>query len=291
MRFLDLTPTPVTLASGIVLNHARAGAGPTVIFIHGAMGDWRAWAPQWDAFTAQFDCIAYSRRYSHPNPNPLTARAHNALIDAEDLEGLMDALGIAQAILVGSSYGGFTALAMAIRAPERVRAVVSVEAPMMRYAQMSAEGAAVAEAFLAASARPARDAFERGDDATGVMVLTGGIIGKKPEDIPAQILERRMQNARAARSLSLSDDEFPLLPPDALATLPMPVLLISGADTAPVHATIFRAVSAAMPAARTRIVEGSGHSVSQQQPEVFNAEVLAFLAETLAADQPCVEAR
>lgn len=281
MGLLDLTPIPVTLASGIVLNHVRAGTGPALIFIHGAMGDWRSWVQQWDTFTRHFDCIAYSRRYSHPNPNALDSRQHNALVDAEDLEGLMEALGIARAILVGSSYGGFTALAMAVRAPDRVRAIAAVEAPMMRYALRSKTGAPIAEAFLETSALPAREAFERGENLKGVQLLTGGIVGKDPAEIPAPVLARRMQNVRAARSLSLSDDEFPYIEPDALAALPMPVLLMSGAETAPVHAAIFAAVTKAMPQARRRIVEGSGHSVSQQQPEAFNREVLDFLHDTL----------
>lgn len=261
----------------MVLNYVRAGSGPTLIFIHGAMGDWRSWSPQWDVFTRHFDCISYSRRYSAPNPNPMNSRDHNALVDAEDLDALMDVLAIDKAILVGSSYGGFTALAMAVRAPGRVRAVVSVEAPMMRYAEMSEDGANVVRAFRESTVIPAREAFERGDDAEGVRILTGGIVGRKTNDIPAEILERRMQNARAARSLSLSNDEFPLLDPEALSRLPMPVLLMSGADTAPVHAAIFAAVVKAMPSARVRIVEGSGHSVSQQQPEIFNSEVLHFI--------------
>lgn len=281
MSFKDLNPVPVRLPSGIELNHVRAGSGPCLIFIHGAMGDWRSWAPQWAAFTPSFDCISYSRRYSHPNPNPMNTRSHNALVDAADLEGLMDALGIAEAVLVGSSYGGFTALAMAVRAPKRVRAVVSVEAPMMRYAQADDDGARVAEAFLDAAARPARAAFERGDDAEGLSILTGGIIGKRPDDIPAAVLERRMQNVNAARSLALSDDEFPWLAPEALAALDMPVLLMTGADTAPVHAAIFGAVVKAMPGADIQVVEGSGHAVSQQQAEAFNARVLQFLADTV----------
>lgn len=281
MSLIDLTPAPVQLPTGIELNYVRAGSGPNLIFIHGAMGDWRSWAPQWEAFTSKFDCISYSRRYSHPNPNPMNTRSHNALVDAEDLEGLMDALGIAQAVLVGSSYGGFTALAMAVRSPDRVHAIVSVEAPMMRYALTSDEGTKIAEAFLESAARPARAAFERGDDAEGLSILTGGIIGKRPADIPASVLERRMQNVNAARSLSLSDDEFPWLAPEALRALDMPVLLMTGAETAPVHAAIFDAVSQAMPAARVQVVTGSGHSVSQHQPDAFNALVMRFLGETV----------
>ena len=245
------------------------------------MGDWRAHAPEWDAFTQTYDCLSYSRRYSHPNPNPMDTRHHNALVDAQDLEYLMNALRIEKAILVGSSYGGFTALAMALRAPERVPAVVAVEAPMMRYALQSEHGTEIAQTFLATSATPARDAFERGDNATGVAILTGGIVGKDARDIPAAVMERRMLNAKAARSLALSDDEFPWLEPSELASLPMPVMLLSGTETAPVHDAIFRAVAEAMPQAQAHKVEGAGHSVSQQTPEVFNRLVLDFLQTSL----------
>lgn len=282
MSFQDLSPKPLELPNGIVLNYVRAGEGPTVIFIHGAMGDWRAWAHQWECFAGKYDCIAYSRRYSYPNPNPMNSREHNALVDAEDLRGLMDALMIEKAILVGSSYGGFTALAFAAQTPDRAIAVVSVEAPMMRFAEKSPDGAEIVRAFREASADPAREAFEKGDDAGGVAVLTGGIIGAKPADIPAEILERRMLNAKAARSLALSNDEFPLLDEKSLAALPMPVLLMSGAETAPIHAATFAAVRDVMPNAKVRIVEGSGHSVSQQKPEVFNAEVHCFLSDIFA---------
>lgn len=281
MGLMNLTPTRVILPSGIELNYVRSGSGPALIFIHGAMGDWRACAPQWEPFTARFDCVSYSRRYSHPNANPMNSRQHNALVDAEDLEGLMNALGIKEAFLVGSSYGGFTALAMALRAPERVLAVVAVEAPMMRYALQSEAGAEIANAFLSTYAYPARKAFERGDDAVGVAMLTGGIVGKDAKELPPKVMERRMLNAKAARSLALSDDEFPMLEPSDLAGLPMPVMLVSGTETAPVHDAIFTAVAKAMPQAQAKKVEGAGHSVAQQAPQAFNRLVLEFLTASM----------
>jgi len=275
----DLTPQCVNLLGKIEINYVRQGAGPALIFIHGAMGDFRSFAPQWDAFVERFDCISYSRRYSFPNENDLTTRSHSALVDAEDLEGFMDVLGLERAILVGSSYGGFTALAMAVRAPERVAALVSVEAPMMRYAEEDANGAPIVDAFLKATALPARAAFERGEDELGVRLLTGGIVGGGPSSVPEQVIKRRLVNLKAAKSLALSDDEFPMLARVALAGLRMPILLISGAETAPIHAAIFNAVCASIPQAINLLVEGSGHSVSQQAAEVFNAQVLAFLSQ------------
>ena len=277
LGFENLKLSSVSIGGQLQLSYKREGTGPTLIFIHGAMGDLRSWAPQWDAFSPRFDCISYSRRYSFPNPNPMNSRTHNALVDAADLEGLMDALSVEKAVLIGSSYGGFTALAMGIASAQRVSAIVAVEPPMMRYGEMRKEGREVVAAFRAKTVLPARDAFEAGDDELGVVLLTGGIAGKDVGDIPGAVMERRMQNIHAARSLSLSDDEFPLLDPEALANLSMPVLLMSGADTAPIHRAIFDGVCAAMPNAAVRIVENSGHSVSQAQSQVFNEEVLAFL--------------
>ena len=197
---------------------------------------------------------------------------------------LMDALDIDKAILVGSSYGGFTALATAVEAPDRVRALVSVEAPMMPYAEASEEGAPIVQDFKEKTQLPARRAFELGDDLEGTRILTGGIVGKKPRDVPADVLERRMQNVRAARSLSLSDNEFPLIEKEKIIALGMPMLLMSGANTAPIHAAIFKAVCAALPQARSVIVPGSGHSVSQQQAGIFNTAVKEFLSASLAQE-------
>jgi pimeloyl-ACP methyl ester carboxylesterase len=279
LAFDDLSPRRITLNSGEELHYVREGQGPVVIFIHGAMGDFRSSEPQWAEFTKTYDCISYSRRYSYPNRNELKTSDHNALVDAADLAGLMDVLQIEKAALVGSSYGGFTALAFAVQNPLRATAIVSVEAPMMKYALQSKDSAPVAEAFLNASARPARAAFEKGENALGTRILTGGIVGAQPDKVPDDVIERRMQNLTAARSLALSDDEFPMLERDALADLPMPVFLISGQDTAPVHAAIFSEVCQAMPRAKSLVVPNSGHSVSQQAAAKFNAEVLNFFAE------------
>lgn len=277
MLLRDHTPTSVALPNGIDLNYVRKGSGATLIFIHGAMGDFRSWTPQWEKFTQEYDCVSYSRRYSFPNNNELTSFDHNALVDAQDLFGLMDALEIKDAILVGSSYGGFTALAFALYAPERVKALVAVEPPMMRYGEHTIEGVKIVADFFKKFVEPAKAQFQMGNDAEGVSILTGGIAGKSASEIPAHILKGRLENMRAAKSLSMSSDEFPLLAPEALAKLPMPIFLMSGANTAPIHDAIFQNVIKTIPNAKVLKVEGSGHSVSAQRSDIFNAEVLSFL--------------
>lgn len=275
----DLTPRAWQLPNGVELHAVRAGQGLPLVLIHGAMGDWRGWGDQWPVLTREFDCIAYSRRYSHPNRNDMPSPDHGALHEAEDLRLLLEAMAIREpVILVGSSYGGFVSLALAVRHPALVRAVVAVEPPMMKYAERSARGAAVAQAFRREVIEPARAAFAAGDDLRASQIMTAGIGGAGAPPPGSEAMTRRMQNMRAMKMLNLSSDEFPWIAPEELQALRMPVMLLSGADTPPVHAAIFEAVCEAMPQARRHKVPGSGHSVSRAQPAAFNALVLDFLA-------------
>lgn len=52
-----------------------------------------SWEAQWDAFTANYNCVTYSRRYSFPNRNDMPSPDHSALDEAQDLRLLLDALG------------------------------------------------------------------------------------------------------------------------------------------------------------------------------------------------------
>lgn len=276
--FEQLRPTAWALPNGVQLHTVREGQGTPLFFIHGAMGDWRSWGAQWHAFTPHFDCISYSRRYSFPNHNPMPSPDHGALHEAQDLLLLMDTMGIEKAVLVGSSYGAFTALALAVQAPERVKAVVAVEPPMMKYAHRTPEGQAVAEAFRRDVIEPANAAFRAGEDERAAQIMTGGINGGQSTVNTGTAMERRMQNLRAMKMLALSSDEFPLLTPEQLAGLSMPVLLLAGQQTQPVHQAIFKNVCAVMPQARHAWVNGAGHGVTREQAETFNRLALGFLA-------------
>ena len=270
------------LPSGVELAYERAGRGPRLVFIHGVMGDWRSWDPQWPAFTAAFDCVRYSRRYNYPNRNRMPSPDHSALHEAEDLLGLLDHLGWERAILVGSSYGSFTALALAMAQPQRCRALALSEPPMMRYAALSEAGRAAEARFRAETIEPANAAFRRGEDELAARIMTGGINGAASPVLLPDAMQRRLQSVHAMKMLALSSDEFPWIAPDRLSALSMPLLLMAGQNTPAIHAEIFRNVCAAMPQAEVRWIESAGHATSRDNPPQFNHSVLDFLQRRLA---------
>ncbi len=203
--------------------------------------------------------------------------------EAEDLRELLDHLRWTRAVLVGSSYGSFTALAFAVRYPQRCAALALSEPPMMKYAQHSAAGRLAEAQFRAEVIEPANAAFRRGDDEAGARIMTGGINGATAEALTPDAMARRLQNIRAMKTLAMSSDEFPWIAPELLAALRMPVQLLAGARTPPIHAEVFRNVCAAMPQAERAWVPDARHGTSRDNPAFFNATVLDFLARHVAA--------
>ena len=275
-------PLQRTAVGELVFHHVSEGEGAALVFVHGVLGDWRSWAPQWTAFTPQFRCISYSRRYSVPNGNTGPSPNHSARIEAQDLQQLLQAWGAAPAILVGSSYGAYTALMLALAQPALVRALVLAEPPLVCWAHHVPGGAEVRAAFEREVTWPARLAFEAGDDVRGVQLMTGGIVGGEAlARMPPQALARRMENALSMKRLALSSDEFPAPDLARLQAFDKPTLLLAGEHTPPIHDCCFRALCAAMPQAEQQRIPDAGHGVARDNPAVFNHRVLDFLQRRL----------
>lgn len=114
------------VAAGIRTNCHDVGSGAPVMFIHGSGPGVTAWA-NWRLTIPE---IAKARRVVAPDmvgfgftERPAGANYGLDLWVAHAV-GVLDALGIAQTDLVGNSFGGAIALALAIRHPERVRRLV-----------------------------------------------------------------------------------------------------------------------------------------------------------------------
>ena len=50
--------------NGIKLHYVEQGQGEPVVFVHGAIADWRAWEMQRDAVAGRYQFVAYTRRHA-----------------------------------------------------------------------------------------------------------------------------------------------------------------------------------------------------------------------------------
>jgi pimeloyl-ACP methyl ester carboxylesterase len=68
-----------------------------------------------------------------------------------------------------------------------------------------------------------------------------------------------------------------MIEPHAVRQLRMPVALMAGADTPPIHDVVFRNLCAQMPQAEVSRIPGAGHGAARDNPAVFNQLALDFL--------------
>ena len=97
------------------------GDGPAVLFLHGGLGDARLWEPQARALADRFRCIRYDLRFWGRSEGPGVEFSSIA-----DAVGVLDALGVDRAALVGLSLGGGLAVDVALAHPGRLWALVHV---------------------------------------------------------------------------------------------------------------------------------------------------------------------
>jgi pimeloyl-ACP methyl ester carboxylesterase len=113
--------------NGITLNVACEGPvdGPLVILLHGFPEFWYAWRLQLPALAAA-GCrvMAPDLRGYNLSDKPNGVGSYRSELVAEDVVGLIDHAGRAQATIVGHDWGGAVAWIVAIRSPARVSRLV-----------------------------------------------------------------------------------------------------------------------------------------------------------------------
>jgi pimeloyl-ACP methyl ester carboxylesterase len=178
---------------------------------------------------------------------------------ARDTVGLMDAIGIEKAHIVGASMGGMIAQIMAIRFPERVKTLTSIMSttgepglpppqPAVMAAMMAPPPLTVS-AFIETNVRVARllrtytDAAEEATDrARAVRAAARGL---NPSGGVRQVAAIMASGSRK----------------EALAGVTAPTLVIHGADDPLVPVEGGRATARAIPGAKLLVLDRMGHTL------------------------------
>jgi 3-oxoadipate enol-lactonase len=264
---MDYTTRPGRLAVGafsLYYEVTGSGAGPALVFLHGAGGNHLSWWQQVPYFMRWFECVAIDHRGFglSPDPEDLFNRAH-----AGDLARLLDHLKIERAALVAQSMGGWTAIGYALEHPDRVAAIVLADTPggiltpEMRLDRDA--GRRPMDVIFPIGSLPtyARDYFARRPE-FAFLYDELRVLGARP---PADALQRigalRYDVARVRERIT------------------MPVMCLVGEEDVLFAPEMIREVARVLPDARVRTVPHCGHSIYFEYPEVFNQLVRDFLIE------------
>lgn len=115
-RWVDVNGRPV--------NVIDMGSGDPVLFVHGLGGSWPNWLEQMPVISQDWRAIALDLPGFGHSPMPRDGVSIDTY--ARTIVGLLDALDLRSAVLVGNSMGGEISAELAISHPERVSKLVLV---------------------------------------------------------------------------------------------------------------------------------------------------------------------
>ncbi len=172
-------------ANGVTLHVAEAGDGPTVLFVHGFPDTWRGWRRQMEAVVAAgHGAISLDMRGYGQSSRPDDVAPYTMFQCVGDLIGVLDALRVEQATLVGHDFGAAVSWTAAMMRPDRFAAVFCLSVPPFPIIRPSfleqLRAAGKDEFYMFAQMRPEADA-EWADAATSIPGMFYWTSGEPPE--------------------------------------------------------------------------------------------------------------
>jgi pimeloyl-ACP methyl ester carboxylesterase len=271
--------------------HVRDDTGPPVLFLHGIL---TSTAVVRDLFDDPAGASWVSVSLPGHQPGRLARGTPAAALDAEFFAEFVDAalaavVGRRRVVAVGWSTGGFAALNLAIRRPERVAAVASLAG----FASGTRVVGSVAWLTWLASAAPSA-ALVRGGLWAGSRMpwLHDLILGTAAGDCTAARtidagtrgrLWREFAGHDPAALASVLASLRELDVADRLGEIAVPAWIVAGTRDPLVPLVEARRIAAAIPRSRLTVYEGAGHLFFHEWP-AFRAEFAAWRAGLAAAE-------
>jgi 3-oxoadipate enol-lactonase len=250
--------------------HGREDA-PVLVLVNGIlMNAASSWVHQTAAFARSYRVLQHDCRgqglSDHPD-GPYSMATH-----ADDLAGLLDHLGVGRAHVLGISYGGEVAQAFALRHGTHVRSLVLADTvsgvgPELRLVVEAWRGAALAGDANALFAASAPWNFSPGFIAANEALMREARRRYLELDLPAVA---RLCDAFLAVDFT-----------ERLSEIAAPACVIVGNDDILKGPAYARRLASRLPRCEMHVIEGAGHAVCWERPEVFNTVVLGFLAKQI----------
>jgi pimeloyl-ACP methyl ester carboxylesterase len=186
--------------------------------------------------------------------------------------------------VIGHSYGAFTALFLAARYPDLVRALVLAEPPAISLLAHlpGAEAGPGREVFDDIQRRmvtPMQQAFRRNDRYAGIAAFIDYVFNDPHawDKMPESSRKETLRDAHEWDVMMTTGTLFPDIPPKTVRKITAPTLLLSGAKSYPFLGLITQELARLLPNSQTIIVPDAGHQMWYQDPDVCRRDVETFL--------------
>lgn len=243
------------------------GGGLPVVLGHGFLMDREMFDAQEAVLRDRYRVITWDQR-GH-GQTVATPGPSSYWDSADDLAGLLDALGIGRAVVGGMSQGGFIAMRLALRHPERVAGLILLDSQAGPEPPENIPGYdAMVEAWMA----------QGPSDQIAETVATIIIGPHRPESAAwiAKWKARPRESIVPIYTTLMGRDDIT----DRLGEIDAPALVVHGEDDLAIGMERAEVLVERLPNARPLVrVPGAGHAANLTHSEPVNAAIVGFLEE------------
>jgi pimeloyl-ACP methyl ester carboxylesterase len=243
-----------------------AGAGPSLVIVHGGIGDRTRWAPLFPRFASRFRVCAMDRRgHGASGDSP----QYSLQREAEDVAAVVNSRPD-KVFVLGHSYGGVCALEAAFFT-DKISKLVLYEPPLQ-----DLDHSAVADRM--------ERMIHAGDRQQALVTFLQEVVMISPSEVAA--MKARPSWPRQVAGIESSIREIRALAayrfdPKRMSTLNVPTLLLTGSETA--SPQLKQAISGLLNSLPNRslfVFEGQQHNAMDTVPQQFAEVVGSFLLST-----------
>jgi pimeloyl-ACP methyl ester carboxylesterase len=258
---------PETEANGVRLYYELHGDGEPLALVHGSWGDATGWGAVVPALAKSFRVLLYDRRGHSRSERPDTPGSVDE--DGDDLAALLEALHLAPAHVVTSSYGGNIALRLATRRPQVFRSLSCHEPPLWSLLEDDPDS----QQILRREARSVEAVGRRiavGDHEGAARQFVEVVFG--PGVWESELLSEGrtifVQNAPTFLD-ELQDPDWGRVDDDSLTVLELPVCLTDGSASPPTFRAVIDPLVELIPRVRRETIDGAAHVPHATTPERY----------------------
>ena len=264
---------PKVTINGVGINYESDGEGFPLVLCYCRGGNATMWGPQVEAFSRKYRFIRFEPRGHGRSDAPQDPSAYGLDTSVKDLLGLLDHLGIEKAYVGGLSMGGGITTRLTLLHPDRVAGLVVIDSG-------SASGHAHAEEVRSRTTQVRELAFTEGMEAVAQYSIRevdsfALRAARGPEEAKGIV---EMIKALTPHGYVYSLEALDQAPAfdHRLSEITVPTLCIAGDEDPALEDVKF--IHSRIEGSELVIVPDAGHFTNLDQTEVFNGEVLAFLA-------------
>ena len=252
--------------NGISVTYTDSGGdGPAVVLSHGYLMDHSMFDPQVAALTPEYRVITWDER----GFGGTRATGPFSYWDsASDVIGLLDHLGIEQAVLGGMSQGGFLSLRAALNAPGRARALILIDSQAgLENPDLAPAYEQMEQTWMEQGPAPVQDVV-----ATIILGPPDGPVDYQPWFAKWAAADR--DGLRLAFRCLMDRDDLT----DRLGEINCPALILHGTADAAIPMERAEVVRSGLAGPVTLVsVEGGSHAANLSHPDEVNLAMLKFL--------------